>query len=206
MAEIIKARKLNEKIIGKIIEKLRKGAVIIYPTETCYGLGCSIKAKKAIERIYKIKKRNKNKALSVIVSSEGIIGRYAKIGVKEKLLMKKFMPGPLTIVAEKKENVPEILSKEGIAFRIPGNKTALKLCRQLNEPIITTSANLEGEKEIYSAGEAIKKFSGKVDIIVDAGVIPKRKPSTIYDAKAGKVLREGKIKEKEIIKVLEKLK
>ncbi|MEW6295457.1 MAG: L-threonylcarbamoyladenylate synthase [Candidatus Diapherotrites archaeon] len=197
MAEIIKAKELNKRALKKIIEKLRKGSTIIYPTETCYGIGCSIKSKKAIERIYSIKGRKKGKPFPILFAAMKNAGKIAVITREAEKLAGRFMPGPLNLIVEKKGS-----KGSTICFRIPGNKIAFALAKGLNEGLISTSCNKSGEKEAYSARKAIKEFSGKVDIIIDAGPLPKRKPSTVYDIKAGKALREGKIKERKIIKVL----
>ncbi len=204
--KILKLNSKNEKEILKIaVEFLKKGKTIIYPTETCYGIGAKISSKKGIEKIFKAKQRNPKKALSIIVSDKKMVEKYAVLNEKAVLLMEKFMPGPLTLVVEKKKNVPNVLSKRGIAFRISGNTFATKICKMLGEPIASTSANIEGEKEIYDEKELLEKFSKKVDLILLAGNLSKNKTSTIFDVENGKVLREGNITEKEIKKKLKSI-
>ena len=191
-------------VIRKAADFLRRGKVIIYPTETSYGLGASAKNRKAIEKIHAIKKQPRNKAISIIVSSIASAKKFGKISKNAEKLVKKFMPGPLTLIVGKRKAVPKELSKKGIAFRISSNKIANDLCKSLGTGITATSANLHGKKAVYSGKKVIREFANKVDLIIDHGNLPKRKESTLYDVEKGKVLRKGPVKEKEIEKVLRK--
>ncbi len=198
------SRGKNRLLIGLAAQALADGAVAIFPTETCYGLGCDATDETAIKRIFEIKKRNKKKALPIIVSNMRMAEQYCYITQPTKRLIQKFMPGPLTLVVKAKRNLPKALTTNSgkIAFRISGNKIANALSKELGKPIVATSANLEGKKEIYSGKEAIAKFANCVDVIIDAGALPKRKPSTVYDTIEKKVLRAGEISEKQIKKAL----
>ena len=192
-------------LIRLAAQALGDGAVVIYPTETCYGLGCDATDETAVKRVFEIKKRNGKKALPIIVSDRRMAEQYCYITGTAKALIRKFMPGPLTLVVKARGNLPKALTANSgkIAFRISGNKTANVLAQALGKPIVATSANIEGKPEIYSGKEAIEKFAQCVDIIIDAGALPKRKPSTIYDTLSNKVLRSGEIKERQIRKALE---
>ena len=199
MALVVRIKKENYNFaIKKAVDALRNGKIIIYPTETSYGLGAKAKNRKAVERIHSIKGQSKNKPISIIVPNTATAKKFGKISKEAEKLLKKFMPGPLTLIVEKKKSVPEELSGRGIAFRISSNKIANDLCKDLGTAITATSANLHGEEPIYSAKEAVKKFADKVDLIIDAGDLPKKATSTLYDVESGRVLRKGKIKEKEI--------
>jgi len=170
--------------------------VLVYPTETCYGLGCRFSSKKAVERLYRIKERDKGKPLSTIMSSLEMAEKWCVLDESIKKLVKEFMPGALTLVVKDRAG-------KMIAFRISGNATARRISEIAGEPIISTSANISGEKEIYSGKEAADVFKGKVDVIVDAGELAEEKPSTVYDAVNKKILREGPVSLEAIEKVLE---
>lgn len=189
-------------VIKKAVDFLRKGRIIIYPTETSYGIGAEARNRRAIEKIHIAKKQPKNKPVSIIVSSLAVAKKFGKISKEGEKLVNAFMPGPLTLIVEKRKSIPEELSRSGIAFRISSNKIANDLCKRLGTAITATSANLHGEKEIYDSKKIIKKFYDKVDLIIDAGKLPKRKVSTLYDVEGGKVIRRGKISEEEIKRVL----
>ena len=183
----------------KIINVLKKGGIIIYPTETAYALGCDITNLKAIKKIYKLKKRIKKKKLTAIVSDITMAKKFGKISKHEEKLIKKFMPGPLTLIVPKKKKFPDLANTEFV-FRISSNRTARKITRLLENPIISTSANLSGQKPIYNISKIKKQFEGKVNEIIDSGNLKKQKVSTII--KNGKIIRRGPIKKKDIEKVL----
>jgi L-threonylcarbamoyladenylate synthase len=180
---------------------LKKNGIIIYPTETSYGIGCKISDLNSIKRIRKIKGKRK-KPFIVLVADKKMASTYAKIDFQAEKLI-DFFKGHLTLILPKKETIANEVSKKTIALRISSNKIANEIVKGINEPIISTSANLAGEKPIYSFKEAVKVFGKKVDFILNAGELPKRKPTTIYDVKEKKIIREGEISEKEIEKVLD---
>ena len=188
--------------IKKAVNFLKNGKIIIYPTETSYGLGASARNRKAIKKIHAIKKQPKNKPISIIVPSLAIAKKFGKIAGKTERLAKRFMPGPLTLVVEKRKVVPKELSEKGIAFRISSNKIANDLCKELGGAITATSANLYGGKPIYSGKKVIKEFAAKVDLIIDSGELPKRKASTLYDVEKRIILRKGTVEGKEIEEAL----
>ncbi|MFH1544487.1 MAG: L-threonylcarbamoyladenylate synthase [archaeon] len=203
MNRIIKVGKnkgIPKKHLLEIVGMLKKGASIIYPTETSYGMGCSIKSRKEIEKIYSLKGREKEKDFVVLFSGKEMARKYGVISKEAEKLMEKFMPGALNLVVGKKKG------KGNICFRIPKHRIAFDLVKGLGEGLISTSCNKSGGEPIYSGKKAIKAFGGKIDIIVDCGIIPKRKPSTIFDVKNKKVLRKGEISEREILNVLDEKK
>lgn len=178
--------------IKKAVSILRKGGVIAYPTETCYGLGADATNPKAIRKVYKLKGRAFNKPISIIVSDIKMWKKYAYVNKKAEYLIKKYMPGALTLVLRKKKTLPDILSRKTIGARIPDNKTALKLVKELGKPITATSANISGGKNTYTIKSVLKQI--KLDYYINAGKLPRRKPSTIYDVEKNKVIRKGPIK------------
>ncbi|MBI4018808.1 MAG: threonylcarbamoyl-AMP synthase [Candidatus Aenigmarchaeota archaeon] len=176
----------EKKSLAQAAVVLKKGGIIIYPTETSYGIGADFSNEDAKEKIYDIKERNRDKPLSVIVSRVAMIKRYAKITPETQLLCKQFMPGPLTLVVPADDTGT-------IAFRVPAHGFARKLSAALKRPITATSANISGADPLYNISDVVKAFEGKIDAIIDAGNLPKRRPSTIYDVQNDKILREGPI-------------
>lgn len=185
--------------IEKAVSILKKGGIIIYPTESSYAIGCDYTNKKAIEQIYKIKKRSKSKHMITILAGIDIAKKYGKINKTAEFFINRFMPGPLTLV------VPSKKRGEKFRFRISNNPIASKLAKRFGKPIVATSANISKNENIYDSSE-LETFFGFVDVILDAGDLPKSKVSTILEIKDKKikVIREGaitKIKLKNSIKV-----
>lgn len=169
---------------------LRNGGIMIYPTETVYGIGADATNRKALARVARLKQRPADKKFIVAFSGISMAKKYMELSPKAILLAKKFMPGPLTLVVPNRK-----LSNFGkhVAFRIPASRIALSIIRSLGKPITSTSANISGREPLCSMDEIMAAFRGKVDLIVDAGSMPKRKPSAVFDAESGKLLREGAI-------------
>ena len=203
----IETKNPNKKIIKEAVKIIKNGGLVIYPTETCYGLASNATDIKVVKKIYKIKKRPRTKPIPIIVSDLKTIKKYGKITKKIKLLINKFMPGPLTIITHKKKAIPDILNPNEIAFRISSNPVAALLTRGVGLPITATSANISGKPPLYKIKEVIKTFDKKVEMILDCGNLPKIKPSTYIDMKNDKpkIIREGPISINEILKELKKM-
>lgn len=201
--ESINTKTPDIKIIKKAVKIMKNGGLVIYPTETCYGIGVDATNGKAIKKIYKLKKRSGKKQIGIIVSDLKMGKKYCKITKEIEFLVKKFMPGPLTIVTEKKE-ILNGANHDNIAFRISSHPVASLLVKKLKKPVTSTSANLSGKDLIYTGDKIVKKFVGKVEMILDCGKLPKVKPSTYIKIKNEgiEIIREGpvtkKIIEKEI--------
>ncbi len=191
--------KPNNKAVSISIEILRKSGIIIYPTETCYGIGADATSNKTIQKVIRIKQRPIDKRISVAVSSVKMAKKYFLLTKETEKLARKFMPGPLTLVVW---GTNQGKHHQTVGFRIPDNKFILKLIRKFNKPITSTSANISNKPSLYKINDVIKTFNGKVDFIIDAGNLPRRKPSTVFDTISCKVLRKGSVSEKEIKKVL----
>ncbi len=193
MTMIIKAGDKNA--VKYAVSALKQGGVIVYPTETSYGIGADFTNTKAKKRVYVIKQRTEEKRFSVIVDSIKTLKNYAKINKEALMLAKKFMPGPITVIVKRKP-------RGTLAFRIPGNKFAFELAKKYKKPITATSANISGQQPLYKIKDVIRTFDSSVDLIIGAGNLPLRKPSTIYCTIKKKVLRKGPISEGEILKVI----
>jgi len=187
----------------KLAEALKCGKIAIYPTGTCYGIGCGLTHEDAVWRIFEIKSRKKSQPLSVVAASKEMIAEFAVLDEKTERLIDSFMPGPLTLLLERSDKVPSWFPGEKIGIRVPENKTARKLSELVGEPIISTSANYSGKEPIYSSEKAITEFGKSVDIIVDAGSLEINAPTTVFDPSQNKILRKGKISLEEIQRMSE---
>jgi len=181
---------------GRIIRILNEGGVMVYPTDTFYGLGSDCFSAAAVLRIFELKKRDPSKPLPVVVSDVDMAGRVASALPSLFLeLASKFWPGPLTLTLKAAASVPRELLGEGdtIAVRMPDLLWLRALIRQAGYPLVATSANISGEKEISTAEEAMAQFREKVDLIVDGGRTPGVRPSTVLDLTRDKphLVREG---------------
>jgi L-threonylcarbamoyladenylate synthase len=201
----------QEKVLQKAVRVLKKGGVIAYPTDSSYGLGCDPENTKAVNRIYKIKKRRISQPFLMVAANKKIVEKYARFSPRARKMARHFWPGPLTVVFQIKPKIkisPRLVKKGSAAFRVPKNEFLLKLLKKLKKPLVSTSANISFiQKPIYDGAEVIKTFSEikyKPDLILDAGRLPKVFPSTVVDLSAGrpKILREGPIKKKELSKFL----
>lgn len=189
--EIIKTN--NKTAVQRAAEVLRNGGLIIYPTETLYGIGADASNDKAVKKVINIKNRSKSKHILIAFSDLKMAKKYLVITKKAEVLAKAFMPGPLSLIVETKTK-----PVRKIGFRIPDNKFVLSLIRKMGKPITSTSANISEKENLYKIKDIIKTFSGKVDLIIDAGNMPKGKASTVYDTTTMKIVREGPVSEKEI--------
>ena len=184
------------RLIKQVVESLKKGGVIIYPTDTIYGLGCDIFQHKAIERICSIKNLQPHKAqLSFLCYDLSDLSKYAKqLTTPVYRTLKQYLPGPYTFILEASKDVPKILKtkKDTIGLRIPDNKIARCIAEELGNPIL--SASLPGEYvEEYTDPEIIyDKFLKLVDMVIDGG-IGGTVPSTIIDftKTEAELIREG---------------
>lgn len=191
---------------------LKAGKLIIYPTDTVYGVGGIIESEETIENIYKAKERNFKSPLIVLVSDMEKIEKIAYINEKnrEKIekLIKRFWPGGLTIILKRKDNVPDIMVSGGatVGVRMPEHEIALNIISRAGGMLPTTSANISGEATPKSYAELSEEFKSRVDIIVDGGECPIGSASTIIDMSDElKILRLGAISVEEIEKVIGKI-
>ncbi|MFK4785909.1 L-threonylcarbamoyladenylate synthase [Fusobacterium sp. MFO224] len=206
---MMKVRDINYEIIG---EKLREGQLIIYPTDTVYGVGGIITNEETIKNIYRAKTRSFSSPLIALVSSLEKIEKIAYIDYnKEKVLklIEKFWPGGLTIILRKKDVVPGIMISNGetVGVRMPNHEIALKIIESAGGILPTTSANISGEPTPRSYDELSEEFKKRVDIVIDGGKSPIGEASTIIDMSSEniKILREGSISKEHIEKIIGKI-
>ncbi len=194
---------IGEAGIEAAAEEVRKGGMIVYPTETCYGLGGDAINKAAITKVYELKRRPQEKGLTAIVADLAMAERYCRLTAHERHLCEELMPGPLTLVAKKKSVVPQELNTQFV-FRIPGNETARKIASRANTPIIATSANISGEPSSYTVDGIDESILHSVDVVLDGGTLEERAPSTIVELTdhAVRIHREGPVTREQIHRVL----
>lgn len=194
-------------LIKKVADVLKQGGLVVYPTDTAYGLGGNALDGTVIRKVYELMKRDFKKPTHVIVRDWKMIEKLCRTNEKAKKLYDEFLPGPLTIILPKKDAVPNILT-EGLptlGVRIPNNEITKLLSSQLPFPFTTPSANRENKPAPYSVEEVKKALDiSKVDLVLDAGKLPPIPPSTMVDLSVDplKILRRGPISTKEINEAL----
>ena len=190
---------LDNDSLKEINQVLKKDGIIIFPTDTVYGIACDCYSEEGIEKIFSIKRRNLNKPINVLTDSLSKIKMVSKdITAREEQLIKKYMPGDLTIILNKKEDVPDILTanQKTIGVRIPNSTIALKILSNYPHPLATTSVNKSGELAGIEVKDFLNEFKGKVDLIIDGGKCPIGVASTIVKVEKNEIniLREGNLK------------
>lgn len=173
---------------------LQNGLVVIYPTDTIYGLGADATNPEAVEKIFEIKKRTSEKALSICIADSEDIQTYAHITPLAEKLISHFLPGPLTLVLEKKDTLAENLSSDAtIGIRIPQNDIVRNIIREAGCPITATSANISGETVDATVSDIATSFNSlNIPCALNAGPLS-GEPSTVIDARneTPVLLREG---------------
>lgn len=183
---------------------IRNGGIVVFPTETVYGIGVNGLDRNAVEKLYKIKERPLDKPISLLVSDFEMIEKVAQnITEVEYKLMKKFFPGPLTIILNKRDIVPDIVTSGGdtVGIRMPKEEITRKLIEYAGVPIAAPSANISGKPSGTNLQEIIQEFEGKVDYFIDGGKSEIGISSTIVKVidEIPYILREGSISKKEIL-------
>lgn len=161
------------RLISRVVDTLKDGKVIAYPTDTTYGIGCSIFCKKCIEHIYQMKQRDRRKPFSVICSSLSEISQYARVSNSAFKIIKRYLPGPYTFVFEATREVPDLLitRQKTVGIRIPDNRICIELVTALGNPIITTSANISGEEPEGDPHTIAETFGKQLGLIIDGGIL-----------------------------------
>jgi tRNA threonylcarbamoyl adenosine modification protein (Sua5/YciO/YrdC/YwlC family) len=163
----------QSRLINKAVELLEKGAIIAYPTDTTYGIGCSIFNKRGIERIYLLKQRAMKKPFSFICSELSEVACYSKVSNYSFKILKRYLPGPYTFVLNASGVVPDLLvtRQKTVGIRIPNNKICMAIVKQLGHPIITTSANISGEEPIGDPVQVEQELGKKLDLVINGGIL-----------------------------------
>ena len=195
----------DENAIEEAAEILKKGGVIVYPTDTLYGLGVDATDTNCVKKIFEIKGREFSKPISIAVGSVDQAKNICEWNENADKLAKKFLPGPLTLVLKLRKKMPIDLAagSSNIGVRIPDSDFLLSLMKKIKFPITATSANKSGENDPINAEMAMEQVGKLVDLVVDGGPCKYEKPSTVVDLTSEpRILREGVISRKEIEKAL----
>jgi len=199
---------IDERVIELAVGIIKRGGSIVYPTDTVYGLGVNALKPYAVERLFKIKKRPETKPAPIMVKDIAMAKQLAYIDAKTEKALQQVWPGQVTVVLEKRDIVPDILTagRKTVGLRIPNHYFTQLLMANLNEPVTATSANFSGQPALSSADEIIRIFEKaypRPDLILDAGELPPSPPSTVLDLTSSqpKITRVGPITKKDLDKL-----
>lgn len=172
---------VDKNVIDEAVKVLADGGVILYPTDTVYGLGANIFNRKAVKKVYNIKKRSYLKPVSLLVSSKDAIPLVSKDSLNQLNFIDKYLPGPYTFILKKSKIVPRHLTSGSVnvGVRVPKSEIACSLAKIF--PITTTSANLSNKDTLDTPEEILKQLGCEVDLIIDVGPLKSGNPSTIID-------------------------
>jgi tRNA threonylcarbamoyl adenosine modification protein (Sua5/YciO/YrdC/YwlC family) len=184
----------QERLVNRAVEILKDGGIIAYPTDTYYGIGCDIMNKKAIEKIYRIRQRSKDKPFSFICSSLKHISLYAKVSNYAYKTMKRLLPGPFTFILEGSNLVPKIMltKRKTAGIRVPNATICIRLVEALGNPVISTSAALPNGTILEDPSLINDHFGRMIDAVIDGGPVPGL-PSSVISLinDVPEVLRKG---------------
>lgn len=172
---------VDENVIGEAIDVLANGGVVLYPTDTVYGLGANIFDSDAVKRVFEIKQRSFLKPLSILVSDVNAIDMVAKVSLNQKEVINNYLPGPYTFILEKTKLVPRVVTSGSsfVGVRVPDNEIACRLASLF--PITTTSANLSDKEVLSNPDEILEQLDCDVDLVIDVGPVKSKRPSVIID-------------------------
>ncbi|HLA50983.1 MAG TPA: L-threonylcarbamoyladenylate synthase [Thermodesulfobacteriota bacterium] len=198
MTILLKTEMLSGSGWKRVRDIFKKSGMIAYPTETFYGLGVDPFNEIAIKKLFALKGREFDKPVSILIKDKKMLLTVVEaISPLAEILIKKFWPGPLTIIFKAKKSIPSILTggTGKIGVRISNNPIAQKLLEEIDSPITTTSANPSGEKSPVTANKVMGYFGNKIDLILDGGMLYGKLGSTVVDVTEGEliVIREGEI-------------
>jgi len=187
MAEIIEVGKAD---LPSLSRRVKAGEVFIYPTDTVYGIGCDALNEESVGRIFEIKQRPRDNPLSVAFWDVSQLLRYVSLGDEQEALLSKKLPGPYTFIVKNKA-LPRVVTGglDTIGVRVPDHGPIRELIREADTPIVTTSANISGEKTPCSIHEIPYSLLQQVGFIIDAGSCKLGRPSEVIDLATGEKLR-----------------
>jgi len=181
-------KQFGDNQIVQAVKILKSGGIIAYPTDTLYGVGCDALNQEAVKKVFELKGREYSKPMSIACSNIEMVKKYADVPSIAEQIIKELLPGPFTILLNKKKSISNLVTagSNKVGVRIPDNELFLEIIQEINRPIITTSANISGEKDIFDS----KDLEISVDFIVK-GKCRYNQPSTVFDAESKKILRKG---------------
>ena len=210
----MKIVKQNPKAVETAVRVLKRGGLVIYPTETLYGVGVKATNPQAVLKLNAYKKRPFGKPYSVAVADQKMAEKYVFLNQTARNLYREFLPGPVTVVSAGKHKVaPGVESENGtLGIRIPKYKLVIEIVKKLRVPITATSANASYQKRPYQISDILENVSEKqkslLDLIVDAGKLPPHEPSTVIDTTLDDpaILRQGEVRLKDKNEILSRSK
>ena len=197
--------RIRSESIREAAATILKGGLVVYPTDTVYGLGCHPFDKVAVNKVADVKRRSKGN-FPVLISSIEKAKELGEVDGDAETLALRFWPGPLTIVVSSRAEFPPLVvgTDRMVGLRVPGRKDTLDLISMCGGSLVGTSANISGAPSTTRAEEALKTFEGKVDLVLDGGSLSKNPESTVLrvTGKHVDILREGAISRQEIVMAL----
>jgi tRNA threonylcarbamoyl adenosine modification protein (Sua5/YciO/YrdC/YwlC family) len=184
----------QQRLILQVVDILKKGGLIAYPTDTYYGIGCDIMNKRAIEKIYQLKQRNRNQPFSFICADLKNISRYAKVSNYAYKTMRRLLPGPYTFILTGSKLVPKIMltKRKTAGIRVPANNICHELVEGLGNPIISTSATLPDGEVFHDASLIHDHFGTRLDAVIDGGPVAAMPSSVVsLEDDIPEIIREG---------------
>jgi len=205
--ENCKAKDGRAEHLADAVAALKRGEVIVYPTETLYGLGADALNGAAVEKVFQLKGRDPDNPIPVLVAGREMLGALvAEVPALAEKLMASFWPGPLTLVLPARKNISSALlnADGGIGVRISSEPIATELVRALGHPLTATSANPSGQPPARTVQQARNYFAGAIDVFIDAGELTSKTGSTVVEIRAnvGRIIREGEIRKSELQRVV----
>lgn len=184
----------QQRLLDRVVDILHSGGIIAYPTDTYYGIGCDIMNKRAIERIYQLRQRNKNKPFSFICADLKNLSDYAKVSNYAYKTMRRLLPGPYTFILEGSKLVPKIMltKRKTAGIRVPDNAICLQLVTDLGNPILSASAKTPDGRLFHDPSLMDDYYGSQIDVVIDGGPVPGR-PSSVISLidDVPEILREG---------------
>ncbi|MDR3074766.1 MAG: threonylcarbamoyl-AMP synthase [Candidatus Methanoplasma sp.] len=197
--------RICEEAAAEAAEEIAAGNLVVYPTETVYGIGADVFNEVAVKNLYMAKNRPFDMALSVAVSDKNMMESIAVLDENADKLIKAFLPGPLTIIIEKKPEIPDMVTamSKKVGIRMPDHPVAMEIVKR-SGPIIATSANLHSHPDATDIDSAVRDLGQTVSLYVDSGPSKLKKPSTIVWIMNGEVeiVRQGAISVKDIEEII----
>ncbi|HAN09093.1 MAG TPA: threonylcarbamoyl-AMP synthase [Clostridiales bacterium] len=205
---ILDSKKLNTYDIDNISTMLEQGRIVVFPTETVYGMACNGCNIESVKKIYHIKRREYEKPMMILIGNMGDLYKYIDI-VEEntKKLIEKFWPGPLSLILKKSNLIPDYITNgsDKVCIRYTSNKVAQLIINKCDFPVVVTSANISNYENCQKLEQIVAQFKMNVDLYIEGGPIERNIPSTIVEVDKNeiKLIREGVIKEEEIYKCIQ---
>ncbi|MFC7204840.1 L-threonylcarbamoyladenylate synthase [Haloferax namakaokahaiae] len=183
---------MSDDIVTRAARAIRRGEAVVYPTETVYGMGADATNPEAVERVFEIKGRSRDKPLSAGFPDVDAALDYVVASDREEAFMRRFLPGPVTVVVERRESLPDVLvgGRDRVGVRIPDHDLSCRLFREAGTPVTATSANRSGTGSITHPDQLSEEIREQVAVVVDGGETPGTE-STVVDPGEGIVHRRG---------------